>query len=140
MKADFEFSLEDFRKIPRRLAERAERGIKRLAQRILNESHKRVPKVTENLYNSGTVNVQGGGLDTEATVRYTARYAAFVERGTGLFGPYKKRIYPTEKQALFWPGAAHPVKSIAGQKPQPYLKPAFDESVPLLADYVFGER
>ena len=136
MKADFEFSLEDFRKIPRRLAERAERGIKRLAQRILNESHKRVPKVTENLYNSGTVNVQGGGLDTEATVRYTARYAAFVERGTGLFGPHKKRIYPKNKQGLF----NYKAKGYDGQKPQPYLKPAFDESVPLLADYVFGER
>jgi hypothetical protein len=54
-------------------------------------------------------------------VRFTAPYAEFVYRGTGLFGPHNQRIFPTTKKALFWPGARHPVRSIAGMKPNPWI-------------------
>ncbi len=137
MKPSMEYNLDDWRKVPQRLAKKAELGIKRTAQKILNASHRKVPVVTKNLFASGAVDIKGSGLHTVGIVKYTAPYSVFVERGTGLYGPRKKRIYPTTKQALFWPGAAHPVKSIAGQKPQPFLKPAFDEEAPKLAEYIF---
>lgn len=43
-------------------------------------------------------------------------------------------IVPTNKQALFWPGAAHPVKSVfhPAQSPRPFLKPALDEMRPTI--------
>ncbi len=75
-------------------------------------------------------------------------YAPFVHSGTGLYGPNKKRITPREKQALRTPYG--PRKSIAGQKPQPYLNDAasnilssgkldiiFDEFSGRLGDDVF---
>lgn len=138
MKPDFELNLDEWRKIPQKLARKVEIGIKQTAQAILSASHAKVPKVTENLYESGTVEIHGGGLNTEGTIKYTAFYAPFVEKGTGLFGPKKQRIFPKSGQALFWPGAAHPVKSIKGMKAQPYLGPAFEEESPKLAKYVFG--
>ena len=53
-------------------------------------------------------------------------YGALLELGTGVVGPRGKRIIPTKKKALWWPGAAHPVASVAGRRPTPYFKPAFD--------------
>jgi HK97 gp10 family phage protein len=138
MKPDFELNLDDWKKVPKKLAKKVEIGIKKTAQAILNASRTRVPNVTENLYSSGGVDIQGSGLETEGTIKYTAFYAPYVEKGTGLYGPKKQKIYPKNGQALFWPGAAHPVKSIKGQKPQPFLGPAFEEESPKLADYVFN--
>jgi hypothetical protein len=56
----------------------------------------------------------------------TSGYGALLELGTGVFGPLGKRIIPTKKRALWWPGARHPVASVAGRRPTPYFKPAFD--------------
>ncbi len=49
----------------------------------------------------------------------TAAYAAFVELGTK---PHV--ILPRSKQALYWPGAAHPVKSVnhPGTAANPYME------------------
>lgn len=54
-------------------------------------------------------------------------YALYVHRGTGIYGPFGKRIYPTSKKALYWKGAAHPYRSVAGQKANPFVKNTFDE-------------
>lgn len=75
-------------------------------------------------------------------------YAPFVHGGTGLYGPKRKRITPRTKKALKTPYG--PRKSIAGQKPQPYLDDAvenfmasgkldmiFDEYADSLGDEIF---
>lgn len=56
--------------------------------------------------------------DLVAMWRPTVNYAGFVNDGTG---PHV--IVPTEKRALFWPGAAHPVRMVKhpGTKPNPYM-------------------
>ncbi len=60
-------------------------------------------------------------------------YAIFVHQGTGLWGPHRQRITPTTKQALYWPGARHPVKSVKGQPPQPFLQTAWEKVQPEVA-------
>jgi hypothetical protein len=41
-------------------------------------------------------------------------------------------IVPTNKKALFWKGASHPVKKVnhPGTKAQPFLFPAWEEERP----------
>ena len=50
-------------------------------------------------------------------------------------GQKAHNIVPRRRQALFWPGAAHPVKRVRhpGTKGRPYLRPAADEIYPSLA-------
>jgi hypothetical protein len=49
----------------------------------------------------------------------TASYARFVE-----FGTAPHMIFPKNVQALYWPGAQHPVKSVShpGTAPNPYME------------------
>jgi hypothetical protein len=56
-------------------------------------------------------------------------YARWVEEGTG---PHV--ILPKTKKALFWPGAAHPVRMVfhPGTRPHPYLMPAAEMHYPSL--------
>lgn len=51
---------------------------------------------------------------------------SFVTQGTGLYGPLHQRIYPKVKKALYWPGADHPVPSVAGQEPNDFVSPVTD--------------
>ena len=55
----------------------------------------------------------------------TASYAPHVE-----FGTKPHVILPKEKQALYWPGARHPVKRVnhPGQKPNPFMERILSES------------
>jgi hypothetical protein len=86
---------------------------------------KGAPKKTSNLARSRTTRVLDDGL--KGILAFTALYAVFVHEGTGIFGIYHRRIVPTEKKALFWPGAKHPVRSTAGMKGRPWVKEAADE-------------
>lgn len=49
----------------------------------------------------------------------TASYAPYVE-----FGTKPHTIYPKDKLALYWPGAAHPVKSVnhPGSRANPFME------------------
>ena len=61
---------------------------------------------------------------------FNVAYALAVEAGTP---PHI--ILPRNKKALYWPGAAHPVKSVRhpGTRGKPYLRPAADRFYPKLA-------
>ncbi len=63
----------------------------------------------------------------EVVVGTALDYALYVHQGTGLYGPHQQRITPVRKKALAWPGAPHPVKSVAGQHPQPFLETALEK-------------
>ncbi len=84
---------------------------------------KYAPMKTSNLANSGTSDVNAEG--TVGTITFTAPYAEFVHRGTGLYGPHKTRIVskkeitivPKNAKGLFWPGAKHPVQMVRTTKP-----------------------
>jgi hypothetical protein len=83
---------------------------------------KGAPKRTSNLAGSGSSDVNAEG--TKGTVSFSAPYAQFVHEGTGLYGPHKKLIVPTNKKALSWPGARHPVRSVRGMVGRPFLTDA----------------
>jgi len=50
-----------------------------------------------------------------------APYAIYVHMGTGIYGKGGRRIRPRNKQALYWKGALHPVKSVKGQRANPFV-------------------
>ncbi|MET8826098.1 hypothetical protein ABZX40_13580 [Streptomyces sp. NPDC004610] len=85
---------------------------------ILDDARDYVPKRTSRLHDSLRAEVQGkvlrvGSLD--------CNYATDVELGTPAHV-----ILPSNKKALYWPGADHPVARVnhPGTDPQPYLRPA----------------
>jgi hypothetical protein len=98
---------------------------------------KKAPVKTGNLARSRTSNASEDG--NHGTLSFTAPYAVYVHEGTGLFGIYHRRIVPTNKKALFWPGAKHPVKSIAGMKGRPWVTEAVDE-IDATAEFNEGMR
>jgi len=55
-----------------------------------------------------------------------AEYAEYVAFGTGIYGPRGVKITPTTKRALsfMWKGMRITVKSVKGQKPNPFHKRA----------------
>lgn len=94
-------------------------GMETLLATIEAGAVRRAPVRTSNLVNSITHYIVKG--KRQGVVKATAPYAAFVHFGTGIYGPRKKPITPTDKKALFWIGAAHPVRSVKGMKPRPFL-------------------
>lgn len=127
-----------FRAIDKKLAKKAERAVKQTAKMIEARAVKNAPERTSNLINSIVTEFEGGGFNSGAKVKATARYAIFVHEGTGIFGPVGLPIFPRNKQALFWPGARHPVKMVRGMKPRPFLRRAFDEEGPKLYQRIFS--
>lgn len=58
-------------------------------------------------------------IEVQTTQPLKLRY---VTKGTGVHVG-KGRIYPTTKRALYWKGAAHPVRSVAGQRANNFVSP-----------------
>jgi hypothetical protein len=87
---------------------------------------KNAPVRTSNLANTHTSEVNDDG--SVGTVSFTAPYAGHVHQGTGLYGPHKTKIVPKKGKALFWPGAAHPVRSTKGMQANPFLRKAAEDS------------
>lgn len=107
--------------------ERARRaGMVNIVMEVEARARKYAPVKTSNLANTGTSKVNADG--TRGTVSFIAPYAKYVHEGTGLYGPHRTKIIPKGKKALYWPGAAHPVKSVRGMKGNPFLLKAAQES------------
>lgn len=51
----------------------------------------------------------------------------YVTKGTGIFAG-KGVIRPLQAKALFWPGAAHPYRSVKGMKGKDFVKPITDRA------------
>ncbi len=136
--ANIQINDKEFQKLPQKLAKKAERAVKQTAKMIEAKAAKKAPDRTTNLINSIVTEFEGSGFNTGAKVKATARYAIFVHEGTGIYGPVGLPIFPKTKQALFWPGAAHPVKMVRGMKPRPFLREAFDEEGPKLYQRIFA--
>lgn len=109
------------------LADGITRALLKIAERAREHAWEAAPYRSGDLRASLTVQE----LDAATVAMGTnLEYAVFVHRGTGLHGPFRRRIVPTDKKALFWPGAAHPVKSVRGQPPQPFLRTALERVLP----------
>jgi hypothetical protein len=93
---------------------------------VLSEAQRNVPVKTGELKKSGKVK-KAYPKDLKAVVSFgddKVGYAAMVEYGTG---PHA--ITPKNKQALYWPGADHPVKYVwhPGTAAKPFLQPAVEK-------------
>ncbi len=101
-------------------------GMTYLLATIEAKAVKHAPIRTSNLARTRTTDVSTDG--NTGILRFTSPYAEYVHEGTGIFGPRKRRIVPTSKKALFWPGAKHPVRSVAGMRPRPFMSKAIAET------------
>lgn len=103
----------------------------RVMSKCVIEAKGTVPKVTTAL--QGSIRMQptkeSGGQLVGRWGSYNIKYAIYIETGTD---PYI--IRPKNAKALFWDGAAHPVKVVhhPGIKAQPFLRPAADKFYPTL--------
>ena len=89
-----------------------------IGKAILDDAQLLVPKKTSRLHDSLRAEVHSkvlrvGSLDVN--------YCQAIEMGLP-----PMTIFPKHKQALYWPGADHPVKKVnlPARAPQPFLRPA----------------
>ena len=101
---------------------------------IRNEARQRAPRKTSTLVRSIDQDVKKAtATEVEIEIGPQVNYGKWIEQGTGLYGPEKKKIVivPRRARALRWlnaqgvPVFARRVES-PGMKPRPYLAPAFD--------------
>jgi HK97 gp10 family phage protein len=104
-----------------RLSDESKQAARRTGIRVQNEARSRAPVDTGRLRSSIVHRAEDHGRAYTVTVGTNVTYAEHVEYGTA---PH--RIYPRNKQALYWPGAAHPVAYVdhPGTAPHPFLRPA----------------
>lgn len=78
-------------------------------------------------------------------IKSGVEYALAVYSGTGVRGDTSKGasgkiidIFPSTKKALYWPGAAHPVKHVRhpGIRSNPYIDRAFDATTKRTNEFV----
>lgn len=85
-------------------------------------------------HRTGTLqrSIQAEYSDLHGEVKVIEKYGLFIEQGTGIYGPEHRmiEIRPRNKKALFWPGAAYPVKLVRqkGQRARPFFQPAITEA------------
>lgn len=104
-----------------RLSDESKRAADRTGTRVQNEARRLAPVDTGRLRSSIVTRSDDRGRTYTVTIGTNVNYAADVENGTA---PH--RIYPRRAQALYWPGAAHPVAYVnhPGTRAQPFLGPA----------------
>jgi hypothetical protein len=111
------------RRVFGRMSDDVKRAVDRTRIDVQNEARRRAPVDTGRLRSSIVSRVEGGGRNLGYVVGSNVNYAAAVEYGTA---PHV--IKPKYKQALYWPGAAHPVAQVnhPGTRAQPFLRPAIE--------------
>ena len=118
-----------------------------LGKQTVHEAKARAPHRTGNLQHTIV-----SGLKDAHTVQVTARasYAAYVELGTGLYGPKHEKITPKAKLAMRWMGGPSSAfrltgsvrsgkagagagyiyaRSTKGMRPRPYLLPGAQAAI-----------
>jgi hypothetical protein len=131
-----------------------DRGLSRIADLARVKAPTRTGRLRAALTHEISVRSNPRVTQIVGRVGTNVKYAQFVERGTGLHGPYRQRIFPKEKQALAWVisgtrprsktawrkaaqmGRAVVVKHTAGMRPKPYLVPAFDQGASEFVDEI----
>jgi hypothetical protein len=106
-----------------RMSDDVARAVERTRIDVQNEARRRAPVDTGRLRSSIVSRAEGGGRSLGYVVGTNVSYAADVEFGTS---PHV--IKPRYKQALYWPGASHPVAQVnhPGTAAKPFLRPAIE--------------
>jgi HK97 gp10 family phage protein len=120
-----------------RLSGEAREATRRAGDDIAKVAKSLAPVDTGRLRSSIRAIGSGGRLTFKVTIGTDVEYAADVEYGTA---PHV--IYPKDKKALFWPGAAHPVAKVnhPGTRAQPFMRPAIAQAETILRKYAKGIR
>jgi HK97 gp10 family phage protein len=105
------------------MSDDVKRAVERTRIDVQNEARRRAPVDTGRLRSSIVSRAEGSGRSIGYVIGSNVGYAAAVEYGTS---PHV--IKPKYKQALYWPGAAHPVAQVnhPGTRAQPFLRPAIE--------------
>lgn len=127
MNLDFEFTNLDVvvRNIADKVSEEnAEQALMKACALLEREAKIKAPKDTGALRNSITSRIVHDGSELAGEVYTPLEYAPYIEYGTGLFAESGGRtdvpwVYQDDK------GDWH---STSGQKPQPFMRTAFDEN------------
>jgi hypothetical protein len=109
----------------RRVREKTERIVDKTGHDVVRTGQVNAPVDTGHLRSTIGVDLDEDRLGFEAGPY--AEYGGHIEFGTA---PHE--IRPRTAQALWWPGARHPVARVQhpGSAPQPYMIPAFERHVP----------
>jgi len=65
--------------------------------------------------------------------------AEYIEMGTGIYGPKKRKITPKRRQALHWKGRGGKdifAKSVKGMPPRPFMRRSLTQSIPEIEDFI----
>ncbi len=123
---EIQVNLTDLATLGAEFAARAQRARIHGLQAIETAAVEEAPVRTSNLRSNITTNQ----TTLDVYVSKAAPYAQFVHEGTGLYGPRHKRIKPKTKKTLYWLGARHPVASVAGIKPNPFMDRGEQRAIP----------
>ncbi|MEU9198853.1 HK97 gp10 family phage protein [Streptomyces sp. NPDC048332] len=98
-------------------------AVDRTGTDVQNEARRRAPVDNGRLRSSIVSRAESSGRQVGYVVGSNVVYAATVE-----FGRPEMDIFPKNKKALYWPGAAHPVAKVHSPeiKARPYLRPAIE--------------
>jgi hypothetical protein len=129
--ASFSVTIEGLDQLKEALAKSPETVVTRLHQAVVDSAAKTVEiarRSGELPWKTGRLNASFTLKDLttlQATVGPTVNYAVYVHEGTA---PHT--IYPVNGKALFWPGAAHPVKKVnhPGNRANPFMPRILDAS------------
>ncbi|RMB85777.1 hypothetical protein CTZ28_12590 [Streptomyces shenzhenensis] len=105
------------------MSDDVKRAVDRTRVDVQNEARRRAAVDTGRLRSSIVSRAENRGRSVGYVVGTNVSYAADVEGGTE---PHD--IFPKNKQALYWPGAAHPVAKVhhPGTPAQPFMRPAIE--------------
>ena len=112
---------------PQTLARPVRRGMNQSALAVQRQAQLRAPVATGRLRGDIKTDVDSRPIPLWARIGPNVFYGPYVEFGTGLFGPKKKRIRPKSKKALAWTargGKRFVRASVAGMRPRPFMGPA----------------
>jgi HK97 gp10 family phage protein len=123
-------------------------GLNKALQNI-DQFNLKVQKAVKDVVNESALNVQAGAkqrspvdtgrlrasiaIEPQSQAPYVVRVGTNVQYAEAIeFGTAPRVITPTNKKALFWKGASHPVKKVnhPGTKAKPFLFPAWEEERP----------
>ena len=139
--SNFQLLLKEIQKFESKMIVPVERGLLAASIVVQNEARKRAPVDAGILRNKilATGKIDRSGRSIVTSVIAHTKYALFIEVGTGIFGPKKKRIYPKHAKVLrfmtsrtqgnYAPELASGrgvvfAKSVKGMPARPFLAPA----------------
>jgi len=128
MKIDAKLELKYDRSALDRLLEVDEDAANRIAERVTELAIMNAPVRDGTLRRS----IRWESFQEHTGVFTECGYGAYVELGTGLFGPQHRRITPRTKRVLAWKdrkGKWHYARSVRGMRARPYLAPALHTAI-----------